>query len=105
MMRAFRRRRFMAVASAVDLSVGFGTASSQGPSFACGKVQAGSIEQMVCEDAGLLALDRQLAGVYAAAMQKAANEQPPVLIAERGDTVSLMVLQPSASGTKISGAQ
>lgn len=59
------------------------TAMTSGPSYACDKVQAGSIEAMICEDGGLSKLDRKLADVYRAASQKAANEQPPVLKAEQ----------------------
>ncbi|MGL5360050.1 MAG: MliC family protein [Shewanella sp.] len=59
--------------------------AAESPSFDCGKVQAGSIEEMVCRDAGLIKLDRQLADVYAKATEKAKNEQPPVLKAmQRG---------------------
>lgn len=152
-----------------------GETDHQGPSFACDKVKAGSIEAMICEDKALSALDRTLAGVYAAALNKASNEhppmlkteqrgwlkgrndcwksdnkracvegayqyriaelqasyrlvphkgpvrfvcgnnpaneviatffetEPPTLMAERGDSVSLMFLQPSASGAKYQG--
>jgi uncharacterized protein len=59
------------------------TARAEGPSFDCGKVEAGSIEEMVCKDKGLAALDRKLAEVYSAASQKAVNEHPPVLKAEQ----------------------
>ena len=62
---------------------GGGTAMSSGPSYACEKVEAGSIEAMICEDGGLSMLDRELADVYKAAAQKAANEHPPVLKAEQ----------------------
>ena len=58
-------------------------APAQGPSFDCGKVEVGSIEEMVCKDEGLAALDRELAEVYAAAAKKAVNEHPPVLKAEQ----------------------
>ena len=54
-----------------------------GPSYACDKVKAGSIEAMICEDTELSALDRKLAGVYAAASKKAINEHPPLLKAEQ----------------------
>jgi uncharacterized protein len=54
-----------------------------GPSFACDKVKAGSIEAMVCSDQALSALDRKLSGVYAAASSKAVNEHPPLLKAEQ----------------------
>jgi uncharacterized protein len=60
-----------------------GSALAAGPSFDCGSVEAGSIEEMVCKDAGLAALDRKLAEVYAAASQKTVSEQPPVLKAEQ----------------------
>ena len=154
----------------------FGQAAmAQGPSYACDNVEPGSIEDMVCKDEELAALDRDLSGVYSAALKKAVNEHPPLLkagqrgwikgrddcwkadverdcvreqyqlriaelqasyrllpgsgpiffscddefgsevivtffqtdpptlIAERGDSVSLMYLLPSASGTKYQG--
>jgi uncharacterized protein len=59
------------------------TARAEGPSFDCGKVEAGSIEEMVCKDKGLTALDRKLAEVYSAASKKAVNEHPPLLKAEQ----------------------
>ncbi|MFB2621921.1 MliC family protein [Shewanella mangrovisoli] len=59
--------------------------AAEKPSFDCGKVQAGSIEELVCQDAGLTKLDQQLAEVYAQAADKAKNEQPPMLKAmQRG---------------------
>ena len=58
-------------------------ATAQGPSYSCEKIEAGGIEDMICKDAGLSALDRKLAGVYAEASKKAANEHPPVLKAEQ----------------------
>jgi uncharacterized protein len=58
-------------------------ADAAGPSFDCAKVTAGSIEERICADAGLSALDRKLAGAYAGAQKKAANEHPPVLRAEQ----------------------
>jgi len=60
-----------------------GTALAAAPSFDCRKVKAGSIEEMVCRDEALSALDRKLADVYAAASGRAANEHPPVLKAEQ----------------------
>jgi len=54
-----------------------------GPSFSCAKVEAGGIEEMICKDAGLSALDRKLAGAYALAAERATNEHPPVLKAEQ----------------------
>lgn len=152
-----------------------GPALAEGPSYDCSEVEAGSIEALVCGDAGLSELDRRLAGVYREALKKAvdqyppdlqveqrgwikgrddcwkaddrrqcvedayvtriaelqaryrlvagkgpfafacdddrANEvvvtffptEPPTLIAERGDSVSLMFLQPSGSGARYQG--
>lgn len=54
-----------------------------GPSFDCEKVEPDSIEELVCKDGGLAALDAKLAEVYDAATQKAGNEQPPSLKAEQ----------------------
>lgn len=58
-------------------------ARAEGPSFDCGRVESGSIEEMVCKDKELSALDRKLSDVYAAASKKAVNEKPPVLKAEQ----------------------
>ena len=60
-----------------------GEASATGPSYDCGKVASGSIEEMVCKDEGLAALDVKLAEVYGEATKKAVNEQPPTLKAEQ----------------------
>ena len=60
-----------------------GEASATGPSYDCGKVASGSIEELVCKDEGLAALDVKLAEVYGEATQKAVNEQPPTLKAEQ----------------------
>lgn len=54
-----------------------------GPSFDCGGVKPGSIEEMICGDQDLSDLDRELAMVYTAASAKAQNEHPPVLKAEQ----------------------
>jgi uncharacterized protein len=64
-------------------SVGDTGGAGRGPSFACDKVAAGSIEAMICADAELSALDRELSGVYAAASKLATNERPPQLKAEQ----------------------
>ncbi|MFO1066976.1 MAG: MliC family protein [Geminicoccaceae bacterium] len=61
----------------------FPALAADGPSFDCGKVEAGSIEALVCGDAGLSALDRQLATVFAAAKARAGNEHPAVLVPEQ----------------------
>jgi uncharacterized protein len=60
-----------------------GAATAQGPSFACEKVEAGSIEELICQDSRLSELDRTLSAVYAQASGKATNEHPPVLRAEQ----------------------
>jgi uncharacterized protein len=57
--------------------------TASGPAFACGKVESGSIEELICKDAELSALDRKLADAYAAATAKAINEYPPVLKASQ----------------------
>jgi uncharacterized protein len=57
--------------------------AAQGPSYACDKVEPGSIEAMICHDRELSTLDRKLSGVYRAASRKATNEHPPVLKAEQ----------------------
>lgn len=54
-----------------------------GPAFSCAGVEPDGIPAMVCGDEELSALDRKLAGVYAAASKKATNEHPPVLKAEQ----------------------
>lgn len=59
------------------------TARAEGPSFDCGKVEAGSIEEMVCKDENLTVLDLKMAEVYKEASKKAVNEHPPVLKAEQ----------------------
>jgi uncharacterized protein len=56
---------------------------AEGPSFDCSKVGAGSIEEMVCNDENLTALDLKMAEVYKEASKKAVNEHPPVLKAEQ----------------------
>jgi uncharacterized protein len=53
------------------------------PSFDCEKVKDGSIEERVCKDDGLAALDIKLAEVYAESVRKAVNEHPPVLKTEQ----------------------
>ena len=73
--------RFL-IATGALLASGCG-AGETGPSFDCSRVETGSIEALVCEDATLSALDRKMAEVYAAAAAKATNEHPPVLKAEQ----------------------
>jgi uncharacterized protein len=57
-------------------------ATAAGPSFDCGKAR-GSIEQLICEDEALSAVDRTMASVYAAASRKAVDERPRVLRTEQ----------------------
>jgi len=49
-------------------------AGAQGPSFDCSKAK-GQVPALICKDPGLAKLDRQLDGVYKAAMAKARSEQ------------------------------
>ncbi|MDX2220701.1 MAG: MliC family protein [Burkholderiales bacterium] len=56
---------------------------AKGPAFSCAKVEPGSIESLICNDAALSALDRKMDATYAAARKKAANERPSTLQAEQ----------------------
>ena len=69
------------VVALIPASIG-GTAGAA-PSFDCSKVEAGSIEALICQDDQLSALDRKMAAVFAAATKKASNEHTPVLKAEQ----------------------
>ena len=60
-----------------------GSTWAAGPSFVCSKVEKGSIEELICKDDELPALDQKMAEVYAAAAKKVVNEHPPVLKAEQ----------------------
>ena len=78
------RRHATAVLSLASLLLSLSMAAqAQGPSFDCSKVESGSIPALVCTDAELSALDRQLGEVYSAASARAANEHPPRLKAEQ----------------------
>lgn len=57
--------------------------ASPAPSFDCDLKTLGSIETLVCNDPELASLDVQLAGIFAAASDKAVNKQPPLLAAEQ----------------------
>jgi len=83
-MRASRGR---AVASAAVVAVfGWAAASAraqaQGPAFDCARAQ-GEVQALICRDQGLAALDRQLDGVYEAALGKAKDAMPQTLRAEQ----------------------
>lgn len=76
---------YCAAAGMMVSALSAGAMAANEPSFDCAKVNAGSIEDMVCKDAGLNQLDNQLAKVYSQALEKAKNEQPPTLKAmQRG---------------------
>jgi uncharacterized protein len=52
------------------------------PSFDCAKAQ-GDVEQLICRDATLAALDQQLADTYKAAVAKARDDMPGILRTEQ----------------------
>ncbi len=56
--------------------------AAQAMAIDCSKAN-GSIENLICSDAGLGALDQEMGRVYAAALRKAEHEHPPVLKAEQ----------------------
>lgn len=69
--------------------VALGTASvagAQGPSFDCSKAK-GQVPELICKDPGLAKLDRQLDGVYKAAMAKARDKMPAQLRSEQSGWV------------------
>jgi len=57
-------------------------AQATGPAFDCAKA-AGTVEKLICGDAGLAALDRRLDAVYKAALVKAKDDMPRLLRAEQ----------------------
>lgn len=63
-------------------ALGTVVARAEGPAFDCTKAQ-GEVEELICKDEGLAALDRRLDTVYKAALVKARNEVPPVLRSEQ----------------------
>jgi uncharacterized protein len=62
--------RYLAEGSCAD---GGAQRHELGPSFDCAKA-GWSVEELICKDAGLAALDRQMAAVYAAAQKRVAEE-------------------------------
>lgn len=64
-----------------------GRTSAQGPAFDCARA-SGEVETLICKDAGLAALDRQLDDVYKAAQKKARNGMLTRLRAEQRGFIS-----------------
>ena len=54
-----------------------------GPSYDCDTVESGSVEEMICKDDELSALDRKLSMTYASAAKKATNAHLSVLKAQQ----------------------
>ena len=61
---------------------GLTAARAKGPAFDCSKAQ-GEVEQLICKDEGLSALDRKLDEVYKAALAKARDDVPRFLRTEQ----------------------
>jgi len=57
-------------------------AQAKGPAYDCAKAQ-GEVQQLICKDEGLAALDRKLDAVYKAALAKARDDVPQVLRTEQ----------------------
>ncbi len=70
------------VAASAVLALAAGPAQAQGPTFDCAKAQ-GQVEQLICKDQGLAALDRTLDEVYKAALAKARDGVPQLLRTEQ----------------------
>jgi hypothetical protein len=90
-------------------------AAADGPSYSCDRAEAGGIEALFCGDEELSALDRRLVAGTGPVRFTCDGDprsevvatffptEPPTVIAERGDSVSLMDLEPSASGARYQG--
>lgn len=59
------------------------SAHAASPGLDCTQSHTSSAEAIICADADLVTLDRQMTQVYAAALKKARDERPPVLKAEQ----------------------
>jgi len=75
-------RRSMTWVAAAGVVLAAGAARAEGPAFDCAKAQ-GEVEPLICQDTELAALDRQLDGVYKAALGKARDGMDKTLRAEQ----------------------
>lgn len=57
--------------------------AADGPAFDCGRAGSGAVVKLVCSDPALVAMDRQVASVYALALKQAHPPQRRVLKAEQ----------------------
>ena len=64
---------WMRIVVAAAIASSTATVAAQGPAFDCAKAQ-GAVEQLICKDPALAALDRKLDGVYKAASAKATGQ-------------------------------
>jgi uncharacterized protein len=69
--------------TAAALVLWLAPAEAQGPAFDCAKAQ-GEVEQLICKDAALAALDRKLDGVYKAASARARETLSTLRTEQRG---------------------
>ncbi len=76
------RTRFGACAALLLIPLGVHAADA-GPSFDCAQKSASSVEQRICADPKLAALDRTLAEAYAVATVKAGDDAPALATAQR----------------------
>ena len=67
---------------ALAAAPGWARAQAKGPTFDCAKAQ-GEVEQLICRDKSLAALDRKLDEVYKAALAKARDDVPQLLRTEQ----------------------
>lgn len=82
--RSCARSVSLPCAAVVCLALPAGSAlAADGPAFDCRRAGGGSVVRLICSDAELAAMDRQVAAVYAQALKKARNQRPPVLKAEQ----------------------
>jgi len=81
--RLVRAVRCTVLMSMLAAGLSTATAGAATPSFDCSAVDPGSVEELICDDDALSAIDRAMADVYAAASARAVNEHPPVLKAEQ----------------------